>query len=85
MDAGPHLEPDRDAMWRHLSTLFGGDYDGAADGLIELAWTDADPPHSLRGDSSYGGLVFRVSQMSGSAPFPWGLRPVAAKSFQSSC
>jgi hypothetical protein len=42
MDAGRHLEPDRDAMWRHVSTLFGGDFDGAADGLVELAWKEND-------------------------------------------
>jgi hypothetical protein len=54
MDAGPHLEPDRDAMWRHISTLFGGDFDGAADGLVELAWTDAEPPHRLGHGQQFG-------------------------------
>ena len=36
------LEPDPDTMRWHLDHLFGGDLDGLQDGLIELAWSDAD-------------------------------------------
>lgn len=36
----PILSPDAAAMRQHLEHLFGGDLDGAHDGLIELAWTD---------------------------------------------
>ena len=34
----PILEPDADAMLRHLQAVFGG----AGDGLVELAWTDSE-------------------------------------------
>lgn len=34
------LQPDTDAMLRHLEHLFGGFLDGCHDGLIELAWTN---------------------------------------------
>lgn len=34
----PILEPDADAMLRHLQAVFGG----AGDGLVELAWTDPE-------------------------------------------
>ena len=54
MSACPNLEPDRDAMWRHITALFGGDFDGAADGLVELAWTDAEPPHRLGHGQQFG-------------------------------
>lgn len=36
----PILSPDPEIMRQHLEHLFGGDLDGAHDGLIELAWTD---------------------------------------------
>lgn len=36
----PILSPDAAAMRQHLEHLFGGDLDGAHDGLVELAWTD---------------------------------------------
>ena len=36
----PETEPDRDAMRRHVELVFGGGFDGALDGLVELAWTD---------------------------------------------
>ena len=54
MNASPNLEPDRDAMWRHITTLFGGDFEEAADGLVELAWTDAEPPHKLGHGQQFG-------------------------------
>jgi hypothetical protein len=34
------MQPDPDAMLRHLEHLFGGFLDGCHDGLIELAWTN---------------------------------------------
>jgi hypothetical protein len=37
----PLMQPDADAMLRHLEHLFGGFLDGCHDGLIELAWTSA--------------------------------------------
>ena len=36
----PESEPDRAAMLRHVELVFGGGFDGALDGLVELAWTD---------------------------------------------
>lgn len=33
-------QPDRGLMLRHVEQVFGGSFDGAIDGLIELAWTD---------------------------------------------
>lgn len=54
MNSSPNLEPDRDAMWRHVTTLFGGDFDGAANGLVELAWTDPEPPHKLGHGQQFG-------------------------------
>lgn len=36
----PESEPDRTAMLRHVELVFGGGFDGALDGLVELAWTD---------------------------------------------
>jgi len=54
----PILEPDADAMRTHLERLFGGDLDGAQDGLIELAWTAATPDkggrHPLRNALLFG-------------------------------
>lgn len=38
-EASP-IEPDRAAMLRHVELVFGGGFDGALDGLVELAWTD---------------------------------------------
>lgn len=37
----PMAQPDQAAMGLHLNHLFDGFLDGAHDGLIELAWTDA--------------------------------------------
>ena len=34
----PEPEPDRTAMLRHVELVFGGGFDGALDGLVELAW-----------------------------------------------
>jgi hypothetical protein len=36
----PNSKPDRTAMLRHVEQVFGGGFDGALDGLVELAWTD---------------------------------------------
>lgn len=44
MDAAnvtPLIEPEPQAMLRHLEHLFGGDLDGCHEGRIELAWSDA--------------------------------------------
>lgn len=49
MTAAPNLEPDRDAMLRHLEQVFGGAYEGAIDGLIELAWIDPQTGSLSRG------------------------------------
>lgn len=38
-EASPYA-PDRAAMLRHVELVFGGGFDGALDGLVELAWTD---------------------------------------------
>ena len=43
----PDLEPDHEAMHRHVQALFGGSSAWAVRGLVELAWTDASPPHAL--------------------------------------
>ena len=36
MTVAPIMEPDADAIRRHLATVFAG-----AEGLVELSWTDA--------------------------------------------
>jgi len=36
----PIPEPDPQAMLRHVELVFGGAFEGAIDGLAELAWTD---------------------------------------------
>lgn len=36
----PISEPNAQAMLRHVELVFGGGFDGALDGLVELAWTD---------------------------------------------
>jgi len=38
----PIIEPDADQMTQHLELLFGGDLGGKHDGLIEIAWRDAN-------------------------------------------
>jgi hypothetical protein len=40
MSEASNAAPDRGLMLRHVELVFGGDYDGALDGLVELAWTD---------------------------------------------
>ena len=40
MSEAPVLHPDRGIMLRHAEQVFGGGFDGALDGLVELAWTD---------------------------------------------
>lgn len=54
----PILEPDADAMRIHLERMFGGDLDGAQDGLIELAWTASTPDkqgrHALKHAVMFG-------------------------------
>jgi hypothetical protein len=47
MAISPDLEPDHEAMHRHVQSLFGGASAWALGGLVELAWTDASPPHAL--------------------------------------
>ena len=49
----PEIEPDRAAMLRHVELVFGGGFDGALDGLVELAWTDA-VTGSLRNAQLFG-------------------------------
>jgi hypothetical protein len=51
-EASP-LEPDRSAMLRHVELVFGGGFDGALDGLVELAWTDP-ATGSLRNAQMFG-------------------------------
>jgi len=52
------FEPNTAAMREHLEHLFGGYLDGNQDGLIELAWTDAQPNaegrYPLRHASMFG-------------------------------
>ncbi len=50
----PEPEPDRDAMLLHLETIFGGAFDGALDGLIELTWSDAHFPHDINRSEYFG-------------------------------
>ncbi len=38
----PIVSPDADQMRQHLELLFGGDLGGKHDGLIEIAWRDAN-------------------------------------------
>ena len=40
MSEASTIQPDHTAMLRHVELVFGGDFDGALDGLVELAWTD---------------------------------------------
>jgi hypothetical protein len=47
MAISPDFEPDHEAMHRHVQALFGGASAWALGGLVELAWTDASPPHAL--------------------------------------
>ncbi|MCA3643621.1 MAG: AAA family ATPase [Methylobacterium sp.] len=49
----PEIEPDRAAMLRHVELVFGGGFDGAIDGLVELAWTDP-VTGSLRNAQMFG-------------------------------
>lgn len=49
----PESEPDRTAMLRHVELVFGGGFDGALDGLVELAWTDPSTG-SLRNAQMFG-------------------------------
>lgn len=49
----PESEPDRTAMLRHVELVFGGGFDGALDGLVELAWTDT-ATGSLRNAQMFG-------------------------------
>lgn len=49
----PESEPDRAAMLRHVELVFGGGFDGALDGLVELAWTDP-ATGSLRNAQMFG-------------------------------
>lgn len=51
-EASP-LAPDRAAMLRHVELVFGGGFDGALDGLVELAWTDP-ATGSLRNAQLFG-------------------------------
>ena len=51
-EASP-LEPDRSAMLRHVELVFGGGFDGALDGLVELAWSDP-ATGSLRNAQMFG-------------------------------
>jgi len=54
----PILEPDANAMRIHLERMFGGDLDGAQNGLIELAWTASTPDkqgrHALKHAVMFG-------------------------------
>ena len=50
----PDLVPDRTAMLLHLETVFGGAFDGALDGLVELTWSDAHPPHDVNRSEYFG-------------------------------
>lgn len=54
----PMLEPDQQAMRAHIAHLFGGDLDGAHDGLIEICWTSSTPNregrHPLRHARLFG-------------------------------
>lgn len=54
MKPQPILERDRNAIGLYLETIFGGAYDGALDGLIELTWSDARPPHAIRQSEYFG-------------------------------
>ncbi len=38
----PIVSPDADQMRRHLELLIGGDLGSKRDGLIEIAWRDAN-------------------------------------------
>lgn len=40
MSEASTIQPDPTAMLRHVELVFGGGFDGALDGLVELAWTD---------------------------------------------
>ena len=54
MTHAPDLVPDRTAMLLHLETVFGGAFDGALDGLVELTWSDAHPPHDVNRSEYFG-------------------------------
>jgi hypothetical protein len=47
------IRPDHVAMLRHVELVFGGSFDGALDGLVELAWTDP-ATGSLRNAQLFG-------------------------------
>lgn len=54
MMPAPIIELDGEAMLRHLRTVFLGDFDGAIDGLVELAWTDTDARGALANAAQFG-------------------------------
>ena len=53
MSEASTIQPDPTAMLRHVELVFGGGFDGALDGLVELAWTDA-ATGSLRNAQMFG-------------------------------
>jgi len=63
----PESEPDSTAMLRHVELVFGGGFDGALDGLVELAWTDpttgALRNAQLFGTDQFDELVERAAEL----------------------
>ncbi|MCA3582426.1 MAG: AAA family ATPase [Methylocystis sp.] len=53
MSEASTIQPDPTAMLRHVELVFGGGFDGALDGLVELAWTDP-ATGSLRNAQMFG-------------------------------
>jgi hypothetical protein len=53
MSEASTIQPDPIAMLRHVELVFGGGFDGALDGLVELAWTDP-ATGSLRNAQMFG-------------------------------
>jgi hypothetical protein len=53
MSEASTIQPDPNAMLRHVELVFGGGFDGALDGLVELAWTDP-ATGSLRNAQMFG-------------------------------
>lgn len=53
MSEASTIQPDPTAMLRHVELVFGGGFDGAIDGLVELAWTDP-ATGSLRNAQMFG-------------------------------
>src|SRR5262245_58780677 len=48
------VRPDRKVMLEHIEFVFGDWLDGHHEGLIELAWTDSEPPYALRHARLFG-------------------------------